>query len=200
MTPEDDDKWLEALAGRAGAASPAAREAVNVRGEMLRMASARESASTPAQDRVREAALIARARREGLLPEPGRLSEPRRARWHWLLAWNAGFAVAALAAIAVGIGLYMRATLDTEPVVRDAADGIVRISASDPAAFKQQLIEELRAAGVAATGYELLGRHGVDADLPQPLTDPVRRVLEQHDIPPPRDGVLRVEIVARDSQ
>jgi hypothetical protein len=194
MTAEEDQKWLDTLAGRAAADSPAAREAANVREEMLRMASARAIASTPAQDRVREAALIARARREGLL------SEPRHERWRWLLAWNAGFAVAALAAIAIGIGLYMRATLDTEPVVRDAPDGIVRISAPDPAAFKQQLIEELRAAGVTATGYEVLGRHGVDADLPQPLTDPVRRVLEQHDIAPPRDGVLRVEIVAQDSQ
>jgi hypothetical protein len=194
MTPEDDQTWLDALAGRAGAESPAACEAANVRAAMLRLASARETAATPAQDRVREATLIARARRDGLLPEP------RRERWRWLLAWNAGFAVAALAAIAIGIGLYMRATLDTEPVVRDAPDGIVRINASDPAALKQQLIEELRAAGVAATGYEVLGRHGIDADLPQPLTNPVRQVLEKHGIPPPPDFVLRIEIVAQESQ
>jgi hypothetical protein len=94
----------------------------------------------------------------------------------------------------------MRATLDTEPVVRGTPDGIVRISAPDPVALKQQLIEELRAAGVSATGYELLGRHGVDADLPQPLTDAVRGVLEKHRIPAPPEGVLRVEIVAEGSQ
>jgi hypothetical protein len=192
MTPQDDDQWLDALAGRDRGDSPAAREAASLRGEMLRMA--REPAVAPAQDSVREMNLIARARGEGLLPKPKRTS------LRWALAWNAGFAVAALAAIAIGVGVYMRATIDTEPVVRGMPDGIVRISAPDPAALKHELVEELHAAGVSATGYELLGRHGVDADLPQPLTDAVRRVLEKHDIPAPPDGVLRVEIVTEDAR
>jgi hypothetical protein len=192
MTPQDDNQWLDALAGRGRVDSPAAREAAGLRDELLRMA--REPALAPAQDSAREMNLIARARGEGLLPRP------KRTPLRWALAWNAGVAVAALAAIAIGIGLYMRATLDTEPVVRGTPDGIVRISAPDPVALKQQLIEELRAAGVSATGYELLGRHGVDADLPQPLTDAVRGVLEKHRIPAPPEGVLRVEIVAEGSQ
>ena len=192
MTPHDDDQWLDALAGRGSAESPAAREAAGLRGEMLRMP--REPAVAAAQDSTREINLIARARGEGLLPKP------KRTPLRWALAWNAGFAVAALAAIAIGVGLYMRASLDTEPVVRATPDGIVRITAPDPAAIKQQLIDELRTAGVSATGYELLGRHGVDADLPQPLTDSVRSVLEKHRIPAPPDGVLRVDIVAAGSQ
>jgi hypothetical protein len=192
MTPQDDNPWLDALAGRGGVDSPAAREAAGLRNEMLRMP--REPAIVPARDGVREMNLIARARGEGLLPKP------KRTPLRWALVWNAGVAVAALAAIAIGIGLYTRATLDTEPVVRGTPDGIVRISAPDPVALKQQLIEELRAAGVSATGYELLGRHGVDADLPQPLTDAVRGVLEKHRIPAPPAGVLRVEIVAEGSQ
>lgn len=192
MTPQDDSQWLEALAGRGGVDSPAAREAAGLRDEMLRMP--REPAMAPAQDGMREMNLIARARSEGLLPKP------KRTPLRWALAWNAGFAVAALAAIAIGVGLYMRATLDTEPVVRGAPDGIVRISTPDPVALKHQLIDELHTAGVSATGYEVLGRHGVDADLPQPLTDAVRSVLEKHRIPAPPDGVLRVEIVAEGSQ
>ena len=192
MTPQHDDQWLDALAGRDRGDSAAAREAASLRGEMLRMA--REPAVAPAQDSVREMNLITRARGEGLLPKPKRTS------LRWALLWNAGFAVAALAAIAIGVGVYMSATIDTEPVVRGMPDGIVRISAPDPAALKHELVEELRVAGVSATGYEVLGRHGVDADLPQPLTDAVRRVLERHHIPAPPDGVLRVEIVTEDSR
>ena len=199
MTPDDDQKWLDALAGRAGADSPAAREGANLRGQVLSLTSAHSMPSAPARDGVREMNLIARARGEGLL------LTPQRAPWRWPWGWNAGFAVATVAAIAVAVGFYMRAIVDTEmvetgAVVRGTPDGIVRVTAPDPASLKQQLIEELRAAGVNATGYEVLGRQGVDADLPQPLTDAVRRVLDKHGIPPPQDGVLRVEIVAKDSQ
>ncbi|HSD73563.1 MAG TPA: hypothetical protein VLB75_02270 [Steroidobacteraceae bacterium] len=188
MTPDDDQRWLEALAGRGRTDSPAAREAASLRGEILRTTSARAAPPVPAQDRVREMTLIARARGEGLLPAP------KNPRWSWRWEWNASLAVAALAAVAIGIGLYLRASVEPQIVVRGTPDGIVRITAPDPAGLKQQLIEDLRAAGVNATGYELLGRQGVDADLPQPLPEAVRRVLDRHGIPPPADGVLRVEI------
>jgi hypothetical protein len=52
----------------------------------------------------------------------------------------------------------------------------------------------LRAAGVEATGYEALGVHGIDADLPRPITSETRRVLQQFSLPEPADGVLRIEI------
>jgi hypothetical protein len=188
VTSDDDQRWLEALAGRGATDSPAAREAASLRGGMQHLGSARVAPAVPAQDRAREVMLIARARAEGLLSEPRR---PQR-RWSW--QWNAGFAAAALATVAIAVGLYLGASLEPEIVVRGTPDGIVRITAPDPAGLKQQLIEDLRAAGVNATGYELLGRQGVDADLPQPLTEAVRRVLDQHGIPPPADGVLRVEI------
>ncbi len=194
MTPDDDQRWLDALAGRAGTDSPAGREGANLRGQVLRMTGAQSMPPAPARDGVREMTLIARARGEGLLPER------KGTRWQWPSGWNAGFAVATLAAIAIAVGFYMQASVDTGVVVRGTPDGIARITAPDPASLKQQLIEDLRAAGVSATGYEVLGRHGVDADLPQPLTDAVRSVLDKHHIPPPQDGVLRVEIVSGDSQ
>jgi hypothetical protein len=188
MTADDDQQWLEALAGRGATDSPAAREAASLRGGMQDLGSGRVAPVLPEQDRARETMLIARARAEGLLREP----RPPQRPWSW--QWNAGLAAAALAAVAIAVGLYLGASLEPETVVRATPDGIVRISAPDPAGLKHQLIEDLRAAGVRATGYELLGRHGVDADLPQPLTDAVRRVLDKHGIPPPAEGVLRVEI------
>jgi hypothetical protein len=187
MMADDDQRWVEALAGRGGADSPAAREAAGLRGEILQMTSARSAPAVATWDSAREAALLARARVAGLLHE----AKPPRERWSW--QWNAGLAAAALAAVAIA-GLYLVVSLEPETVVRGTPDGMVRVAAPDPAALKQQLIEDLRAVGVSATGYEILGRHGVDADLPQPLPEDVRHVLDKHGIPPPADGVLRVEI------
>jgi hypothetical protein len=70
----------------------------------------------------------------------------------------------------------------------------VRIESSDPQALKARLLRELNAAGVHATGYDRLGRPGIDADLPQPLPPAVHILLDRHHIPIPPDGVLTVEI------
>jgi hypothetical protein len=79
-------------------------------------------------------------------------------------------------------------------VVRGDDDGVVHITATNPAELKRRILDELRAAGVDATGYEALNVHGIDADLPTPLPPQVGRVLDTHDIPVPADGVLRIEI------
>ena len=69
---------------------------------------------------------------------------------------------------------------------------------ADPAALKQTLLRELRAAGAEATGYEALDVQGIDAELPLPLSEAIRQVLRAHDIPEPDDGVLRIEIRSAD--
>ena len=74
--------------------------------------------------------------------------------------------------------------------------GAVRIESSNPQALKDRLLQELDAVGVRATGYDRLGRLGVDADLPLPVPAAVQDVLKKHHIPPPNDGVLMVEIEA----
>lgn len=188
----DDQEWLEALAGRAAAGTPGVREGTALRAAIAEAAARPDHAEIP-QDALREAQLIARARREGLLDSRG---EALR-RW-WALGWSRGFAVAAIAGVAIALGLYLQAPIEvTDEVVRSAPDGVVRLQADDPVKLKRQIIEELQAAGVQATGYELLGRQGIDADLPRPLSDAVRRVLEKHRIAEPADGVLRIEITAR---
>lgn len=194
MKSDDDQDWLDALAGRGFNDSQAAREAAPLRDAMLGRSVDPTDAAIAARDEAREAALIARARREGLI-KANTVTPQRR----WAFGWDNAFAVAAIAGIAVAIGLYIQPTIDRE-VVRSSPDGVVRIEATDPVQLKRQLLEELRAAGVEATGYETLGRQGIDADLPRPLTEAVRRVLEKHRIPPPADGVLRVEIFAKAPQ
>jgi hypothetical protein len=80
------------------------------------------------------------------------------------------------------------------PPAAPATDQTSRLRAADPAALKQQLVDELRAAGVEAIGYDRLGLSGVDARLPTPVPAAARATLEKYAIRVPADGVIRVEI------
>ena len=184
---DEDDTWLDSLAGRADARKPAGPDddARAIRAAIL----SRRGAEIPAagEDERREQALIDRARAAGLL-QPVRSSSVRhrRRRAIWLSA-------AALACVAVAVTLQMRIQ-PPAPIVRAGPQVVVHLRAPDPLHLKQQLIRELEAAGVKTRGYELLGRQGIDADLPLPVTAPVREVLARHGIAAPQDGVLQVEI------
>lgn len=189
MTNSNDQNWLEALAGRASVTDDpiATSEALQLRRRMLARA-VEPAVDLPAEDRAREEQLIARARREGLLPSRiiGKSSR---------FSWRAMLAVAAVVCAAIVAGYQLRDASPPE-VVRSGPSEVVRLSAANPLALKQQILDDLRSAGVTATGYERLGRQGIDADLPQPLSSEVRAVLQKYRIAVPADGVLRVEIDA----
>jgi hypothetical protein len=192
MTADDDQLWLDTLAGRVPSDHA---HAASIEAGRLRAAIAQrqpiQTADAPARDLQREAQLLARAAREGLI-DPAKLHRRSGLR-QWLNAPAAMLAYAAVACVVVGIALLMRPVADTE-VVRGARDGIVTIEAVDPGALKAQLLAELRAAGASATGYERFGRQGIDAELPQPLNDRIRAVLEKHHLEEPADGTLKIEI------
>jgi hypothetical protein len=193
VTDADDKTWLEVLAGRTPAdpSQPVAREALALRESISRRRQAQHP-DLPAHDPQREAELLARAQREGLI-DPSRLH--RRPRWLGSASRPAvtlAYA-AAIALLSVGLFLFLRTGHEPE-VVRGTHDGIVTIEARDPVALQERLVRELRAAGISATGYERLGFQGVDADLPRPIPQSVREVLEKHHVPIPGDGSLRVEI------
>lgn len=208
MSPEgvksDDEHWVDELAGRRDPRTAAGTklEAGALR-EALKAHEARTARAPEAlpADLSREGELLARARAEGLLGMPDAAAAPSptpRSTPRWL-PW---LAAAAVAGLAIGLGLQMRSTLppDALPVIERAGPLTpFRLAAEDPAALKQQILAELRAAGVEARGYEALGAQGIDADLPRPLTDAVRRVLQTHGIPVPEDGVLLLEIVERET-
>jgi hypothetical protein len=186
MSTDSDRDWLDALGGRARSIENAAqaegqvlRKMVQAQLEQQADAERATTASIATRDPMRERALIERAKREGLLNS--------RASWTPMLI------AAAIAMVAVGIVWQSFITPET-PVVRGEVAAPVQMHATDPAALKRQIVEELRAAGVQATGYEAFDIQGIDADLPRPLTPEVRRVLASHDIPEPADGVLRIEI------
>ena len=193
MNPDDDSIWLDALAGRVDSAPSEAeqwqaplREGAALR-ELIRCQPFDVASDVPGVDAEREAALIEQARREGLLAHS---AAPRR---RGLRVSRLGFAVAAILVVAIGAGFW-RSLLPPTETLRGIEHGTVRLTAADPPALKHQLTEELQAAGATVSGFERLGRAGIDADLPQPLSPQLVRVLERHHIPIPSDGVLIVEI------
>jgi hypothetical protein len=190
VTSDDDQDWLDALAGRTAAAgaSAAAAEGELMRRGVLASRRAPLSHETPvaSADLGREAALISRATSEGLFPAA---SSRRWAR----ATWRPLLAAATLAAVAFGIAWQFRATQEAA-IVRDAQPEPVRLEAARPRELQQQILTELRAVGVDATGYESLDVHGIDADLPRPMSPEVERVLRSHGVPLPADDVLRIEI------
>jgi hypothetical protein len=190
---DDDEIWFESLAGRAvGDANESTRKESSSLRSAIRALSDPALEQPPAADPAREAALLERARAAGLLPDVAPAAARARRRSASAHPWRGVLAAAAVAALAVGFVLLR--PLSQPPAVVRTAGAIVRLSADDPARLQQQLIGELKSAGVAARGYEMLGRRGVDADLPRPLPAAVRAVLDSHGIPAPRDGVLQVEI------
>jgi hypothetical protein len=184
---DDDQAWLETLAGRGRPDFPGseATEASALR-ELIAAQLQEDGTAVAEVDAQREAALIMRARVEGLLPQG--VTRPAGRVW-----WLTGGALAATAILA-SIILSLLRNAPVSENFRGMDGGAVRIESSNPQALKDRLLRELSAVGVHATGYDRLGRLGIDADLPQPLPPAVQHVLERHHIPLPSDGVLAVEI------
>lgn len=144
-------------------------------------------------------------RAEGSLVDVSELKENPFARSS---SWRSAFrgsgtralGAAALAIAVLTLGWHLRPVETPEEAFRGSPDGVVHLQAADPRALKNQLVEELRAVGVQASGYEQLGVTGIDASLPQPVSQDLRGVLERHGMPVPKDGVLRVEIAAPQRQ
>ena len=191
MTDDADRDWIDALAGRTpeGADDAAVREAAALRAGILAREDT-EPATVPERDAWREDLLIARARREGLIP-----SRPAGSAG-WRRGWHATAVIAAAASVVVAIGFLTREAPEPERV-RSAPGAVVRLESPQPQALQRRIVEELRAAGVEATAYERLGAFGIDADLPEPLPSEIEDVLRRHGIPAPRGGVLAVEIAPR---
>jgi len=189
------DVWFDALAGRDTMGGAAANEARALRDALRGRAATdgvslqRELAASAAH---REAQLLAAARRDPIVGpmlarDTGRRASPRRV-WGALLA-------AGIAGLAVALVWTLRPATET-PVYREVPDQVYRMVADNPRALRDELARALRAAGVEVVSYQRFGREGLDAELPQPLTLPVRDILLRYRIPEPADGVLRVEIEA----
>ncbi|MFZ0501283.1 MAG: hypothetical protein WAM52_19290 [Steroidobacteraceae bacterium] len=186
---DEDQDWLDTLAGRSATGShrAAIAEARRLRQSIQHNVHVADVA-VPEQDAQREAQLLERARREGLI-DPAQLARRTRRR----LSAIGGLAALAASVAGIAITLLLHGRPQTEHV-RATREQVIRIEAADPSALKMQLLDELRAAGVRATGYDQLGVEGIDADLPKPVPPRVRDVLTRHHLTVPSNGVLRIEI------
>ncbi len=202
---DDDDAWLDALAGRIEVAqldqegasadndaesAAAVFEALALRA-FIRQLETGTGPTVPTVDSARESELIRKALREGLLPPQGAsagsrvLRRPRPGR--------IAIPAAAVILIAVGIGLW-QSPAPLREQLRGGDHGTVQLEATDPQLLRRQLTEELRSAGATVSAFERFGRLGLDVDLPQPLPKQIGEILNRHHIPIPADGVLVVEI------
>ena len=190
MTEEDQD-WLDTLAGRSATGSnrAAIAEAQQLR-ESIRRNVRVPDVAVREQDAQREAQLLERARRDGLI-DPVQLAKRTRRR----LPAIGGVAALAASVAGIAVALFLHGRPQTEHL-RGTREQVIRIEAADPTALKMQLLDELRAAGVRATGYDQLGVEGIDADLPEPVPPRVREVLTRHQLSVPTNGILRIEIAA----
>lgn len=180
---DEDDVWFDSLAGGKGDEPDQAAAAARAVRAAIRTRIAGENPAVVGRNARRESELIARARAEGLLPPGGA---------GWYRRFPALLAAAAIAGLAVTVTLQLRTELPSA-VTRGSA-AAVRIRDPHPQLLQQQLIRELKSAGVQVRSYESFGRPGIDAELPAPLPLNVREILVRHGIPAPQDNVLQLEI------
>ena len=210
---DPDARWLDALAGRAGADDGDANDEVAREASMMREALRRwPVAVDPVEedDPTRIAQLLERARREGLLDgDVDEASRPvDRRRFHDRLrdAWRGWRSsrfgpVSSLAAVATLLIVVVVGRPGARPddvandaTVRGTSDAVTLLTASDPEALRAEIDAALARQGVVATRYRRFGRVGLDADLPQQPSADLRAVLARYRIALPADGVLRLEI------
>ncbi|HEY1283492.1 MAG TPA: hypothetical protein VGE96_03345 [Steroidobacteraceae bacterium] len=152
---------------------------------------------------------VVRADREGTPVDVSELREnpfQRRAQPRSMLralgsSRGLGAAALAVAVLILGWKLAPRAPSALTAIAPTPApvstNGVVHLEAADPQSLRSQIIEQLRAAGTQAFGYDQPGVHGIIAELPRPVPEGVVKVLQDHGIPVPGDGALRIQISAR---
>lgn len=189
--PADDDQaWADALAGRPAAADATAAEAA-----LLREALRRWPAQPP-RPQLDEAALLAAARAQGLLPPARRGCAPcaaiRRRLFARPVVWGGlgGLALAAVLGLAILPGLLVPP--EDGAVLRSPAGGW-QLQAGDPVAARDALAARLRAAGADVQTYERAGRAGLDAEFATPPDATLRAWLAERGLATAADGSLRVE-------
>lgn len=199
--PDDDQHWLDLMAGRAAPDADARtrKEAAWLRAAML---SYREAAppGAPADADDRVARLLTKAREAGVLPtappntsmdaaNDASLSGKPASRWpRWPQALAAGVVLCAAVAL-----LVPRQPDEEAGTLRGAP--VQTVQAQDAAARRQQLLQDLRAAGFDAQPYERLGRPGIDVALPVPLPAERAAALKRLDLVPPPGPSLQIEFV-----
>ncbi len=190
---DDDQHWLDLMAGRVAPEADARtrREAAWLRAALLSYRLAAPPGAPAAADE-RVGRLLARAHEAGILAataqEPPRTRKPAN-QWRYALA----ACVVALGAVLIFMPARQGMDDPAGGVWRGAP--VQRIEAQDPTQGRQQLLNELRAAGFDAQPFERLGRLGIDVALPAPLPSPQATALKRLGLVPPEGPSLQIEFI-----
>lgn len=193
--PDDDQHWLDLMSGRAApeADGRTRKEAAWLRAALLSYPVAAPPGA-PAAAEERAARLLARARAAGVLagaaPEAAAPRKPAN-QWRYALA-----ASVALFGVLL-VWLPAREGIDEPGQPGGSLRGapVQRIEAADADQRRQQLLQELRAAGFDAQPFERLGRLGIDIALPVPLMPAQAAALTRLGLAPPAGPSLQIEFI-----
>lgn len=194
LPPDDDQHWLNLLAGRH---APDADARTRAEANRLRTALRAQAWPLPAAEpeaRQRTDRLLDRARNAGVLAPRGD-AQPGWRRW-LTSTWgrSAGALAVVVAVLLVALPTWQVQQGDDNSTER-GADLQLR-SAADPGAARDALLADLRAAGFDVQPYERLGRPGLDIALVQPLSAAHRQALQGAGLSAPGGPALRVEFIA----
>jgi hypothetical protein len=196
LPPDDNQDWLDLLAGRP---APDADAATRAEAERLRNALRSQALPLPAAEpdaRERTERLLERARDAGVLAPRG---EARPGWRGWLAGpWGRGAgALGLVAAVLLVAGPQWQDRRGDDDIGSTERGGDVQQRrAAEPRPARDALLAALRAAGIDAQPYERLGRPGLDIGLAHPLSDAHRQALVRAGLAIPAGPVLRVEFVA----
>jgi len=193
--PDDDQQWLDLLAGR-HVAEPdrrTAQEAAWMRAALLAYRG-QAPAGVPAAPDERMARLLARARTAGLIPTPKAGGSVRASRPTWRWSIGAAALVATLALLVAPWALRPGPDPDGTAVMRGDTVQVRRVT--DPAADRETVRAALQAAGLDSVPYQRLDRLGLDVELPPVLSPSQRESLTGLGLKPPTGPSLHVEFMA----
>ena len=197
-SPNDDERWLDTLAGRASAGQDgvAGLEAARLRTALQQL----DAAPTQALGAEVEQALLDQLLGQAAAAPKAGLCPGCRRRWAALLdgllarpVWGAALAGLGLW---LGVGLWQPPAEDPgAPVERALPEArILLLSDAQPRQRRDELARQLGGAGATVRRYERLGRFGLDAQFPQPLSSDATQRLAELKLGVDADGVLRLEI------
>lgn len=197
MTQEldDDQHWLDLMAGRSAPEADARtrKEAAWLRAALL---SYRVTAppGAPAAAEARAGRLLARARDAGVLASASQpVPAQRKPANQWTYALAACVALFGVLLLALPGHEDITAPEPASGTWRGAA--VQRIEAPDALQRRQQLLQDLRAAGFDAQPFERLGRAGIDLALPVPLPPAQAAALTRLGLVPPAGPSLQIEFI-----
>lgn len=193
---DDDLHWLNLLAGRAAPDADARtrKEAAWLRAALLSYRSdAPPGAPAHADDRVGR--LLARAREAGVLPRAANDERLAGSRLPTRSRWPLALAASVVLCGVLFVNLNSRQTPDDDAGPLRGAP-VQQITAPDTALRREQLLQDLRAAGFDARPFERLGRPGIDVSLPVPLPRDQAAALTRLGLHAPAGPSLQIEILA----